>query len=173
MAGRSTAIRGLTDGLRTFTNVTVWRWGFGRRPIATVGRAPGPSSEPFKSQVRPEFTEFPTFRNRADSTYTGAVGHVVDGSGLARFSSRVQQWSEQPSVRPVSAVHVTAGHNARRGIRSRLIPRIRPCWRNEHRSVLWPKWVVLIAGSTVSALRAVRPFRTAAVTSDRTTNMRV
>ncbi len=24
------------------------------------------------------------FRNRADATYTGAVGHVVDGSGLAR-----------------------------------------------------------------------------------------
>ncbi|SRR6266550_6239162 len=65
-------------------NVTVWLWGFGRRPIATVGRAPGPSSKPFKSQVRPEFTDFPTFRNRADSTYTGAVGHVVDGSGLAR-----------------------------------------------------------------------------------------
>jgi hypothetical protein len=39
----------------------------------------------------------------------------VDGSGLARASSRVQQWSEQPCVRPVSAVHVTAGHNALRG----------------------------------------------------------
>ena len=27
----------------------------------------------------------------------------------------MQQWSEQPCVRPVSAVHVTAGHNALRG----------------------------------------------------------
>src|SRR5262252_1397747 len=29
--------------------------------------------------------------------------------------SRVQQWSEQPCARPVSAVHRTAGHNALRG----------------------------------------------------------
>ena len=35
--------------------------------------------------------------------------------GWQGFSSRVQQWSEQPCVRPVSAVHVTAGHNALRG----------------------------------------------------------
>ena len=31
------------------------------------------------------------------------------------FLHGVQQWSEQPCVRPVSAVHVTAGHNALRG----------------------------------------------------------
>jgi hypothetical protein len=42
-------------------------------------------------------------------------GPCVDGSGLAGAFSRVQQWSEQPCVRPVSAVHVTAGHNALRG----------------------------------------------------------
>src|SRR5262249_10722206 len=28
-----------------------------------------------------------------------------------------------------------------------------------HSTMLWPKWVVLIAGSTGSALRAVRPFQ--------------
>jgi len=37
------------------------------------------------------------------------------GSGWQELSSRVQQWSEQPCVRPVSAVHMTAGHNALRG----------------------------------------------------------
>jgi hypothetical protein len=31
------------------------------------------------------------------------------------LSSRVQQWSWQPCVRPASAVHMTAGHNALRG----------------------------------------------------------
>jgi hypothetical protein len=34
--------------------------------------------------------------------------------GWQGISSRVQQWSEQPCVRPVSAVHATAGHNALR-----------------------------------------------------------
>ena len=41
--------------------------------------------------------------------------HVWTAPGWQGFSSRVQQWSEQPCVRPVSAVHVTAGHNALRG----------------------------------------------------------
>ena len=31
------------------------------------------------------------------------------------FSSRTQHWSVRPYVRPFSAVHVTAGHNALRG----------------------------------------------------------
>ena len=31
------------------------------------------------------------------------------------FSSRLQHWSVRPCVRPVSAVHMTAGHNALRG----------------------------------------------------------
>src|SRR5258708_27957327 len=39
-------------------------------------------------------------------------GHVWTAPGWQGFSLRVQQWSEQPCVRPVSAVHVTAGHNA-------------------------------------------------------------
>ena len=40
---------------------------------------------------------------------------LENGSVLARtfFTSRI--WSEQPCVRPVSAVHMTAGHNALRG----------------------------------------------------------
>ena len=39
----------------------------------------------------------------------------VDGSELAELSSRKQHWSVQPCVRPLDAVHMTAGHNALRG----------------------------------------------------------
>src|SRR5437588_269248 len=39
----------------------------------------------------------------------------VDGSGLARTFFTPQAWSVQPCVRPVCAVHMTAGHNALRG----------------------------------------------------------
>jgi hypothetical protein len=49
------------------------------------------------------------------SPRTDAMGHVWTAPGWQEFSSRKQQWSEQPCVRPVSAVHVTAGHNALRG----------------------------------------------------------
>jgi hypothetical protein len=44
-----------------------------------------------------------------------AEGHVWTAPGWQGFSSRVQHWSVRPCVRPVSAVHVTAGHNALRG----------------------------------------------------------
>jgi len=39
----------------------------------------------------------------------------VDGSGLARGIVTSQAWSVQPCVRPVCAVHMSAGHNALRG----------------------------------------------------------
>ena len=39
----------------------------------------------------------------------------VDGSELARKNFTSQAWSVQPCVRPVYAVHMTAGHNALRG----------------------------------------------------------
>src|SRR4030081_3826921 len=39
----------------------------------------------------------------------------VDGSELARTFFTSRRWSVQPCVRPVSAVHMTAGHNALRG----------------------------------------------------------
>jgi hypothetical protein len=39
----------------------------------------------------------------------------VDGSGLARTFFTPQAWSVLPCVRPLSAVHMTAGHNALRG----------------------------------------------------------
>src|SRR5215468_567325 len=44
-----------------------------------------------------------------------AEGPCVDGSGLARRIFTLQQWSEQPCVRPSCAVPMTAGHNALRG----------------------------------------------------------
>ena len=39
----------------------------------------------------------------------------VDGSVLASQNFTSQRWSVQPCVRPVDAVHMTAGHNALRG----------------------------------------------------------
>ena len=39
----------------------------------------------------------------------------VDGSELARLFFTFAGWSVQPCVRPVRAVHMTAGHNALRG----------------------------------------------------------
>src|SRR4029077_4624231 len=71
-------------------------------------------------------------------------GPCVDGSGLARRIFTLQQWSEQPCVRPVCAVHVTAGH---------CPPRIRSRSFEDAMAM----WVVLIAGSTGAALRADRP----------------
>jgi len=41
--------------------------------------------------------------------------HVWTAPGWQGFSSRLQHWSVRPCVRPVSAVHMTAGHNALRG----------------------------------------------------------
>jgi hypothetical protein len=72
----------------------------------------------------------------------------VDGSGLARTFFTHAGWSVQPCVRPVSAVRMTAGHNALRGSG----PDQKPAFEMH-----WHKWVVLTAGSTGSALRAVRP----------------
>jgi len=64
------------------------------------------------------------------------------------FLHVLQHWSVQPCVRPFNAAHMTAGHNALRGSGPDQTP---------HLTMLRPKWVVLIAGSTGSALRAVRP----------------
>src|SRR5262245_5413888 len=72
----------------------------------------------------------------------------VDGSELARLFFTFAGWSVQPCVRPVSAAHEAAGHNALRGSG----PGQKPAFEMH-----WHKWVVLIAGSAGSALRAVRP----------------
>jgi hypothetical protein len=49
-----------------------------------------------------------TIRNRS-------FGPCVDGSELARTFFTQQHWSVQPCVRPFSAAHRAAGHNALRG----------------------------------------------------------
>jgi hypothetical protein len=41
--------------------------------------------------------------------------HVWTAPSWQEHSSRLQHWSVQPCVRPVCAVHMTAGHNALRG----------------------------------------------------------
>ena len=53
-------------------------------------------------------------RNRCTANFLSFVP-CVDGSALARTFFASQAWSEQPCVRPLCAVHMTAGHNALRG----------------------------------------------------------
>ena len=74
---------------------------FGRRYPRCQPRAPAAG--------RPQTAAPPAARVASGS------GHVWTAPGWQGISSRVRQWSEQPCVRPVSAVHVTAGHNALRG----------------------------------------------------------
>src|SRR5438270_8065402 len=42
------------------------------------------------------------------------MGHVWTAPSWQELSSRLQHWSVQPCVRPLDAVHMTAGHNALR-----------------------------------------------------------
>ena len=44
-----------------------------------------------------------------------AKDHVWTAPSWQELSSRLQHWSVQPCVRPLDAVHMTAGHNALRG----------------------------------------------------------
>src|SRR6185437_9189657 len=44
-----------------------------------------------------------------------AMCHVWTAPSWQGVFSRLQAWSVQPCVRPLSAVHMTAGHNALRG----------------------------------------------------------
>src|SRR3954454_1519798 len=76
-----------------------------------------------------------------------AMCHVWTAPSWQELSSRLQHWSVQPCVRPLDAFHMTAGHNALRGSG----PGQKPAFEMH-----WHMWVVLIAGSTGSALRAVR-----------------
>src|SRR6266508_651085 len=43
------------------------------------------------------------------------IAHVWTAPSWQGLSSRTQNWSVRPCVRPFSAVHMTAGHNALRG----------------------------------------------------------
>src|SRR6478672_6448475 len=72
----------------------------------------------------------------------------VDGSELARVFFTFAGWSVQPCVRPVSAAHRPLA----------IMPSADQVpVKTSHSTMHWHMWVVLIAGSTGSALRAVRP----------------
>ena len=77
-----------------------------------------------------------------------AESAVWTAASWQEFSSRKQHWSVQPYVRPLDAVHMTAGHNALCGSG--------PCHKLAS-TMRWHEWVVPIAELTGSALRAVRP----------------
>jgi hypothetical protein len=70
-----------------------------RRPMPTAERTmtPGASDQ---DEQRDDLTEEMRLEN---------------GSQLARRIFTSQAWSGQPCVRPLGAVHMTAGHNALRG----------------------------------------------------------
>jgi hypothetical protein len=71
----------------------------------------------------------------------------VDGSELARLFFTFAGWSVQPCVRPVSAAGPLA-----------IMPSADQVpVKTSHSTMRWHLWVVLIAGSVDSALRAFRP----------------
>ena len=57
----------------------------------------------------------PSKRTFVSASGTSAYVPCVDGSWLASQNFTSHRWSVQPCVRPVSAVRMTAGHNALRG----------------------------------------------------------
>src|SRR5438445_7576849 len=72
----------------------------------------------------------------------------VDGSELARVFFTFAGWSVQPCVRPVSAAHKPLA----------IMPSADQVpVKSPHSTMRWHMWGVLIAGSTGTALRAVRP----------------
>src|SRR4051794_2592734 len=54
-------------------------------------------------------------RPNASAAGMSAKCHVWTAPSWQELSSRLQHWSVQPCVRPLDAVHMTAGHNALRG----------------------------------------------------------
>ena len=54
-------------------------------------------------------------RREAAGAAMSAKCHVWTAPSWQGLSSRKQHWSVQPCVRPLDAVHMTAGHNALRG----------------------------------------------------------
>lgn len=85
-----------------------------RKPLATHGRSihwvisrhcPAPAS----------CLLYPRKQTFVSASGMSAKCHVWTAPCWQGFSSRLQRWSVQPCVRPVCAVHMTAGHNALRG----------------------------------------------------------
>jgi hypothetical protein len=79
------------------------------------------------------------------------ICHVWTAPSWQELSSRLQEpWSVQPCVRPVSAAH---------GPLAIMPSADQVPVKSTHSTMRWHKWVVLIAGSAGTALRAVRPFQ--------------
>src|SRR5207342_1614296 len=85
--------------------------------------------------------------NSGQSRYVRLVP-CMDGSELARLFFTFAGWSVQPCVRPVSAAHRPLA----------IMPSADQVpVKSPHSTMHWHMWVVLIARSAGSALRAVRP----------------
>ena len=74
---------------------------------SAAGQTLTPHSEP--ECLRPPAADMPPHWRWA------AMCHVWTAPSWQELSSRLQHWSVQPCVRPLDAVHMTAGHNALRG----------------------------------------------------------
>jgi hypothetical protein len=105
----------LTPGSTKFNALTL---------LSFLVATPGSQSAPMGPHPLANFQSYfkKVTRPRVGSTFgadsrpsTAVISISPPAPGWQEFSSRKQQWSEQPCVRPVSAVHVTAGHNALRG----------------------------------------------------------
>src|SRR5262249_33843532 len=144
LAGRAGSRCALQDQLIRPTGGHLLRWGFSSPSLSVwghfrkIGTLPPLAACPLRSKS-----------GQANACLDlSALCHVWTAPSWQDFSSRLQAGSVQPCVRPVSAAHKAAGHNAFRGSG----PSQKPAFEMH-----WHKWVVLIAGSTGSALRAVGP----------------
>src|SRR5436190_23725059 len=63
-------------------------------------------------RISPLHLSHPTLLARVGMSHSCHVWTAPSWQGL---SSRLQHWSVRPCVRPLGAVHMTAGHNALRG----------------------------------------------------------
>ena len=116
----------------------------GHQPTSCCSNGSSSARSPLERHVHS------TSNSRRRRTSTACPGCAMCGRlrvGKSLFHV-LQHWSVQPCVRPLDAAHMTAGHNA-------LADRVPT--NNSHSRMPWHMWVVLIAGSTGSALRAVRP----------------
>ena len=82
-------------------------WGSGRNSLGLLGIRVGRAMSVCRLR--------PRLRTYGCDAANRRFGPCVDGSKLARRIFTSQAWSVQPCVRPLSAVHMTAGHNALRG----------------------------------------------------------
>jgi hypothetical protein len=104
-----------TPGIVTGGTIALWR-GYG---VASGNRlsdrlmSESDQTRPWR-HVGVESVLSPT-SDIAPCGWDGRKVPCVDGSELARRIFTARRWSVQPCVRPVSAVHMTAGHNALRG----------------------------------------------------------